>query len=146
MNDRQLLTRDLLVLFGLTGWALAIPSFASEFAVSMALTCLMYIALSTSWSLFCGSTRYLSLATSAFFGIGAYTSAIGLAGYERRLNDTFVLRDHRKLRRAPSLVLSDPPPHAARPTLRHSAKLARSQRVSSLRLIFMSLPFVFAFA
>ena len=78
MNDRQLLTRDLLVLFGLTGWALAIPSFASEFAVSMALTCLMYIALSTSWSLFCGSTRYLSLATSAFFGIGAYTSAIGL--------------------------------------------------------------------
>ena len=25
----------------------------------------------------------------------------------RRLNDTFVLRDHRKLRRAPSLVLSD---------------------------------------
>ena len=35
------------------------------------------------------------------------TSAIGLAGYERRLNDTFVLRDHRKLRRAPALVLSD---------------------------------------
>ncbi len=35
------------------------------------------------------------------------TSAAGLAGYERRLRDTFVLRDHRKLRRAPSLVLSD---------------------------------------
>ena len=35
------------------------------------------------------------------------TTADGLAGYERRLNDTFVLRDHRKLRRAPSLVLSD---------------------------------------
>jgi electron transfer flavoprotein-quinone oxidoreductase len=35
------------------------------------------------------------------------TSAGGLAGYERRLSDTFVLRDHRKLRRAPSLVLSD---------------------------------------
>ena len=35
------------------------------------------------------------------------TSAAGLAGYERRLGDTFVLRDHRKLRRAPSLVLSD---------------------------------------
>ncbi|MDO8391654.1 MAG: FAD-dependent oxidoreductase [Actinomycetota bacterium] len=31
----------------------------------------------------------------------------GLAGYERRLRDTFVLRDHRKLRRAPKLVLSD---------------------------------------
>ena len=29
------------------------------------------------------------------------TSAAGLAGYERRLGDTFVLRDHRKLRRGP---------------------------------------------
>jgi electron transfer flavoprotein-quinone oxidoreductase len=34
-------------------------------------------------------------------------SATGLAGYQRRLSDTFVLRDHRKLRRAPQLVLSD---------------------------------------
>jgi electron transfer flavoprotein-quinone oxidoreductase len=34
-------------------------------------------------------------------------SAAGLAGYERRLAATFVLRDHRKLRRAPALVLSD---------------------------------------
>lgn len=78
MTDRQILTRDLLVLFGLTGWALAIPYFGSEFVVSMALTCLMYVALASSWSLFCGTTRYLSLATSAFFGIGAYTSALVL--------------------------------------------------------------------
>jgi electron transfer flavoprotein-quinone oxidoreductase len=35
------------------------------------------------------------------------TSAHGLAGYERRLRDTFVLRDHTRLRRAPHLVLSD---------------------------------------
>ena len=70
--------RDLLVLFGLAGWALALPHYGSEFAVSMALTCLMYAALSSSWGLFCGSTRYLSLATSAFFGIGAYTSALAL--------------------------------------------------------------------
>ncbi|QIM53613.1 branched-chain amino acid ABC transporter permease [Hydrogenophaga crocea] len=78
MTSRQFLIRDLLVLFGLTGWAVALPGFASEFVVSMALTCLMYVALSSSWALFCGTTRYLSLATSAFFGIGAYTSAIGL--------------------------------------------------------------------
>lgn len=68
--------RDLLVLFALVGWALSVPYYGSEFAVSMALTCLMYVALSSSWSLFCGTTRYLSLATAAFFGIGAYTSAI----------------------------------------------------------------------
>jgi branched-chain amino acid transport system permease protein len=72
------LQRDLLILFALAGWALAVPHYGSEFAVSLALTCLMYTALSTSWSLFCGSTRYLSLATSAFFGIGAYTSALVL--------------------------------------------------------------------
>lgn len=78
MNDRQLLTRDVTVLLGLTGWALALPYFGSDFMVSMGLTCLMYVALSSSWGLFCGSSRYLSLATSAFFGIGAYTSAIAL--------------------------------------------------------------------
>jgi len=74
------MTKDFLILFGLTGWALAVPHYGSEFAVSLALTCLMYTALSSSWSLFCGSTRYLSLATSAFFGIGAYTSALVLEG------------------------------------------------------------------
>ncbi len=76
MTSRQLLIRDLLVLFGFAGWAVALPGFGSDFVVSMALTCLMYIALSSSWALFCGTTRYLSLATSAFFGIGAYASAI----------------------------------------------------------------------
>jgi electron transfer flavoprotein-quinone oxidoreductase len=34
-------------------------------------------------------------------------TALGLAGYQRRLSDTFVLKDHRRLRRAPELVLSD---------------------------------------
>jgi len=74
--DKKLLGRDVLVLFALAGWALAVPHWGSEFAVSMALTCLMYVALATSWTLFCGTTRYLSLATAAFFGIGAYFSAI----------------------------------------------------------------------
>ncbi|MDP1885523.1 branched-chain amino acid ABC transporter permease [Polaromonas sp.] len=78
MKDRQILVRDLLLLLAFAGWALALPHYGSEFVVSMALTCLMYVALSSSWGLFCGSTRYLSLATSAFFGIGAYTSAIAL--------------------------------------------------------------------
>ena len=62
MGDRPPLGRDLLVLFALTGWALALPAFGSDFAVSMGLSCLMYIAL----------------ATSAFFGIGACSSALTL--------------------------------------------------------------------
>ena len=76
MSSRQLLVRDMLVLFAIAGWALALPYWGSEFVVSMALTCLMYVALSSSWALFCGFTRYLSLATSAFFGIGAYSCAL----------------------------------------------------------------------
>jgi len=79
MSSRQLLIRDLLVLLAFAGWALALPAYASDFVTAMALTCLMYVALSSSWGLFCGSTRYLSLATSAFFGVGAYTTALLLA-------------------------------------------------------------------
>ena len=33
MTDRQLQARDWLVLFGLTGWALSLPYYGSEFAV-----------------------------------------------------------------------------------------------------------------
>ena len=32
--------------------------------------------LATAWALFSGPTRYISLATVAFFGIGAYTVAV----------------------------------------------------------------------
>ena len=39
------------------------------------------------------------------------TSKAGLGGYQRRLDNTFVLKDHRKLRRAPGLVLSDRTQH-----------------------------------
>jgi len=78
MSTARALRRDLLILLVLTGGALALPGLASEYVISMALTCLMYVALSSSWSLFCGATGYLSLATAAFFGVGAYTSALTL--------------------------------------------------------------------
>jgi branched-chain amino acid transport system permease protein len=70
--------RDLLILTALALLAPAVPWLGSEFAVSMGLSCLMYAALSSSWALFCGSTRYMSLATAAFFGLGAYASALWL--------------------------------------------------------------------
>ena len=61
------------------GVALALmPWLLSDFLLSLALTCLMYVALASSWSMFSGATNYLSLATSAFFGIGAYVTAWGL--------------------------------------------------------------------
>jgi branched-chain amino acid transport system permease protein len=68
----------LLIVFAAAGLAvLPLSGFAGgDFAVSLVLSCLMYAALATSWSLFAGSTGYLSLATSAFFGLGAYTAAV----------------------------------------------------------------------
>jgi branched-chain amino acid transport system permease protein len=60
------------------GAALAcLPWLASDFVLALALTCLLYIGLASSWSMFSGATNYLSLATSAFFGIGAYVTAWG---------------------------------------------------------------------
>ncbi len=56
----------------------ALPWLLSDFLLSLALSCLMYVALASSWAMFSGATHYLSLATSAFFGIGAYVTAWGL--------------------------------------------------------------------
>ncbi|MCU0805304.1 MAG: branched-chain amino acid ABC transporter permease [Burkholderiales bacterium] len=53
------------------------PWILSDFALSLALTCIMYAGLTVSWAMFSGVTNYLSLAT-AFFGIGAYVTAWGL--------------------------------------------------------------------
>jgi branched-chain amino acid transport system permease protein len=36
----------------------------------------MYIIITVSWAIFSGPTRYISLASAAFFGVGVYTSAI----------------------------------------------------------------------
>ena len=55
-----------------------LPWILSDFLLALALSCLMYAALAVSWAMFCGPTHYLSLATSAFFGLGAYVTAWGL--------------------------------------------------------------------
>jgi branched-chain amino acid transport system permease protein len=55
----------------------ALPWWVSDFMLSLALSCLMFVGLAVSWAMFSGATNYLSLATSAFFGIGAYVTAWG---------------------------------------------------------------------
>jgi branched-chain amino acid transport system permease protein len=54
------------------------PWVMSEFWLSLSMTCMMYAALAVSWAMFSGATRYLSLATSALFGLGTYTTALAL--------------------------------------------------------------------
>jgi len=65
----------LVALAGAAIVAAALPWLLDDFLVSLALSCLMYVALATSWAMFSGATRYVSLGTSAFFGLGAYVSA-----------------------------------------------------------------------
>jgi branched-chain amino acid transport system permease protein len=55
----------------------ALPWLLSDFLLALALSCVMYAGLAVSWSMFCGPTNYLSLATAAFFGLGAYVTAWG---------------------------------------------------------------------
>ncbi len=57
--------------------ALAVIPFAgSGYHLSLGIAILSYLVLATAWALFSGATGYISLATSAFFGIGAYTVAV----------------------------------------------------------------------
>jgi branched-chain amino acid transport system permease protein len=55
----------------------ALPWMLPAYWLSLALNCLMYAGLAVSWAMFSGPTHYLSLATSAFFGLGAYVTAWG---------------------------------------------------------------------
>jgi branched-chain amino acid transport system permease protein len=66
---------------GLAAVFAALPLVAPTYVVSLALSIMMYAGLALSWSMFSGATRYVSLATSAFFGVGAYTCAILLGSW-----------------------------------------------------------------
>ncbi|HMH54240.1 MAG TPA: branched-chain amino acid ABC transporter permease [Candidatus Acidoferrum sp.] len=57
----------------------AAPWLLSDFLLSLTVACLMYAGLAVSWAMFSGPTHYLSLATAAFFGLGAYVTAWGVA-------------------------------------------------------------------
>lgn len=74
MTLRQLLLLTAGV--GLLAAAALTPLIGSGYAMSMAINLLMFTALATAWALFSGPTGYISLATVAFFGIGAYTVAV----------------------------------------------------------------------
>jgi branched-chain amino acid transport system permease protein len=55
---------------------IAFPLAASGYHLALAIGLLYFTVLATAWALFSGPTHYISLATAAFFGIGAYTTAV----------------------------------------------------------------------
>lgn len=70
--------RNLGLSAALLALAACLPFLGGPYALSIGVTIAMYTVLATSWALFSGPTHYISLATAAFFGIGAYTTAIGI--------------------------------------------------------------------
>jgi branched-chain amino acid transport system permease protein len=58
--------------------AAALPFVAGPYWLTIGVTIAMYAVLATSWALFSGPTHYISLATAAFFGLGTYTTGIGI--------------------------------------------------------------------
>lgn len=64
-----------LIVVGLVALAW-LPTQLGAYGVGLLLGMTGYVVLASAWALFSGPTRYVSLATVAFFGIGAYTVAV----------------------------------------------------------------------
>lgn len=54
----------------------AFPLVASGYHLALAISMLYFTVLATAWAMFSGPSHYISLSTAAFFGIGAYTTAV----------------------------------------------------------------------
>ncbi|WP_029040508.1 branched-chain amino acid ABC transporter permease [Cucumibacter marinus] len=52
------------------------PSQLGPYPLGLMIGIMSYVVLATAWAMFSGPTRYISLATVAFFGLGAYTVAV----------------------------------------------------------------------
>lgn len=54
----------------------ALPLAVSDYGLGLLIGAMTYVTLASGWALFSGHTHYISLATVAFFGTGAYTVAV----------------------------------------------------------------------
>ena len=54
----------------------AVPWLVSDYGLSLMINLMSYTVLTVAWALFSGTTRLVSLATAAFYGIGMYTVAM----------------------------------------------------------------------
>jgi len=67
-------------LLGLLGLILVLlatsPLYIPPYSIILLASVFMYIIITVSWTIFSGPTRYISLASAAFFGVGVYSMAI----------------------------------------------------------------------
>jgi branched-chain amino acid transport system permease protein len=52
------------------------PLYVQPYLVILLSSVFMYVVITLSWAIFSGPTRYISLASAAFFGVGVYVSAM----------------------------------------------------------------------
>ena len=55
-----------------------LPALGNAYLLTLGISIAMYGVLATSWAMFSGPTHYISLATAAFYGLGAYTVGAGI--------------------------------------------------------------------
>ena len=71
------MTRSAVVGLLIAGVSLAmVPWFAGDYGISFGINLLQFAVMATAWGMFSGPTRLVSLATVAFFGVGAYAVAV----------------------------------------------------------------------
>ncbi|HEX5999897.1 MAG TPA: ABC transporter permease [Hyphomicrobiaceae bacterium] len=73
-------SKEAMAVIGL-GALLLLPLVADVYWLLLSINILTYVALATAWAFFSGPTRYVSLAASAFFGLGAYCVAVLATAY-----------------------------------------------------------------
>ena len=71
-------TRNIVLTVVVLAAAACLPWLGGSYALTIGVVIAMYTVLATSWALFSGPTHYISLATAAFYGVGAYTVGLGL--------------------------------------------------------------------
>jgi branched-chain amino acid transport system permease protein len=74
-SPRRFLVAGLIVLVLLALLA-TLPRYGSPYSVILLTSIFMYVVITVSWTIFSGPTRYISLASAAFFGVGVYTAAV----------------------------------------------------------------------
>lgn len=55
-----------------------VPALDNAYLTTLAISIAMYGVLASAWALLSGPTHYISLATGAFYGVGAYTVGAGI--------------------------------------------------------------------
>lgn len=76
MGNKMVFFEKWLPLLVLVLILVALPIYPRPYLIVSVTSIFMYVVLTVSWVLFCAPTRYISLATATFFGVGMYTSAI----------------------------------------------------------------------